>query len=321
MSVTAAMIMHFDYIYHKYGGHHLYVKKMVNSALKANIGVNPQMCIEKLQFWSKVILNDYKKRNNEPGRNNYIQGQPTKDAIIGIKDRMSSVVTGLLDIKSEVQRLSIEIDNLRNENRELRTLIQSTVNNLAYVSTSQARIEHWLQKILREGGHHFGSPTSTLLQRGQPLNYAEDSVAAQFEGSIAAAASETSNTGASNTGASSVTPNQLTAKTLTFAAPNATKKTKGVRNPQHSVNSVLRTMYDQHKNLGFASLELCLTSRLQDQTTWVWTNVFAASSTKDQSKINRALKLIDCIWTMEERSKLIKHTEPMLDAIKICNDI
>jgi hypothetical protein len=145
-------------------------------------------------------------------------------------------------------------------------------------------------------------------------------VAAQFEGSIAAG-SEASNTGVSNTGASSVTPNQLTARTLTFAAPNATKKTKGVRNPQHSVNSVLRTMYDQHKNLGFASLELCLTSRLQDQTTWVWTNVFAASSTKDQSKINRALKLIDCIWTMEERSKLIKHTEPMLDAIKICNDI
>ncbi|MGL5936119.1 MAG: hypothetical protein ACRCZI_10930, partial [Cetobacterium sp.] len=341
MSVTAAMIMHFDYIYHKYGGHHLYVKKMVNSALKANIGVNPQMCIQKLQFWSKVILNDYKKRNNEPGRNNYIQGQPTKDAIIGIKDRMSSVVTGLLDIKSEVQTLSIEIDNLRKENRELRTLIQSTVNNLAYVSTSQARIEHWLQKILREGGHHFGSPTSTLLQRGQPLNYeqdvTEDSTTSrriiqtpnesvdQFEGSIAAASEATntgaSYTGASKTGASSVTPNQLTARTLTYAVPNATKKTKGVRNPQHSVNSVLRTMYDQHKNLGFASLELCLTSRLQDQTTWVWTNVFAASSTKDQSKINRALKLIDCIWTTEERSKLIKHTETMLDAIKICNDI
>jgi hypothetical protein len=71
MSVTAAMIMHFDYIYRKYGEHHLYVKKMVNSALKANIGVNPQMCIEKLQFWSKVILNDYKKHNNEAGRNNY----------------------------------------------------------------------------------------------------------------------------------------------------------------------------------------------------------------------------------------------------------
>jgi hypothetical protein len=326
MSVTAAMIMHFDYIYHKYGGHHLYVKKMVNSALKANIGVNPQMCIEKLQFWSKVVLNDYKKRNNDASRNNYIQGQSAKDCIFGIKDRMSSVVTGLMDVKSELQRLSIEIDNLRNENRELRTLIQSTVNNLASVYTSQSRIEHWLQKLLRQGGHQFGAPTNTLLQRGQTLDstedFTEDSVSSQRIPPASVAAAEGSLAGGSEvskTGASSVTPNQL--RSLTFAQPNATKKTKGVRNPQHSVNAVLRHMYDQHKNLGFASLELCLTSRLQDQTTWVWTNVFAASSTKDQSKISRALKLIDCLWTKEERSKLIKHTESMLDAIKICNDI
>jgi hypothetical protein len=56
-----------------------------------------------LQFWPKVILNDYKKCNNKAGRTNSIEGQPAKDALVGIEDRMSSVVTCLLDVKSELQ--------------------------------------------------------------------------------------------------------------------------------------------------------------------------------------------------------------------------
>jgi hypothetical protein len=113
----------------------------------------------------------------------------------------------------------------------------------------------------------------------------------------------------------------LTARTLTFAAPNAAKKTKGKRDPQHSVSQVLRTMYAQHNNLGFLSLEAGLASELSNQTTWVWTNIFAASEVRDQQKISKTLKLIDCLWTAEERKALIEHEKSVGDIIPICISI
>jgi hypothetical protein len=55
VSVTASMIMHFDYVYHKYTGRHQYVQKMINASLQARIGGNSQECIIKLKFWSTPL--------------------------------------------------------------------------------------------------------------------------------------------------------------------------------------------------------------------------------------------------------------------------
>jgi hypothetical protein len=267
----------------------------------------------------------------EEGRSGGIQGQHSLNNMSGINERMSAVVSGLADARSELQHHRIEMENLRRENRELRTIIQSKMDQLSVVHTSQMRIEHCMQQMMRQWGQQFGASTPVLLQRGDPSNSPDDDAHAATPSPSPAVPTATPSpltavpavaicTDVPNRTTPTVRP-MFTAQSLVYAAPNSQNKTKGIRNPQHSVGVILRTMYEQHKNLGFLSLEIGLTSKLEDQMAWVWTNMFAASSVKDKPKITKALKLIDCLWTSLERKTLIEQKTLLLDVIPICKRI
>jgi len=80
-------------------------------------------------------------------------------------------------------------------------------------------------------------------------------------------------------------------------------------------------MYEEHRNIACAALADVVTHELSNQTTWVWNNMFSAISSKDILKIRRALTLIDCIWTAEERRILVNHLKPVGELIPICKII
>jgi len=90
-----------------------------------------------------------------------------------------------------------------------------------------------------------------------------------------------------------------------LTAPAETnKRVRGKRKPGHKVSYVLRKMYEDPTNGGFGPLSVH--PKLSDRVGWIIGRVFD-NETKEIQKIVRALDLIDCLWTKEERRKSIEH--------------
>jgi hypothetical protein len=270
-------------------------------------------------------MDDYREANMKDARPNLMQIQPSTQVLSGIKERMSRLIAGSLDIKSELEKHRVELDFLRQENRELKTLVQSTLEQLNSVYVSQMRVELGMKNLMRKWALPFGASTPVLLERDAP-SVSPDSPLLRTEDNGIAETQATQPTAAVQPMQQELqitpqAPAMLTARTLNWAALNLSSNKKGKRNPQHAVQSVLRRMYEEHRNIAFAALADGVTHELSNQTTWVWNNMFSASSSKDILKIQRALTLIDCIWTAEERRILVHHLKPVGEVIPICKII
>jgi hypothetical protein len=97
--------------------------------------------------------------------------------------------------------------------------------------------------------------------------------------------------------------------------------TRGKSKPGQTVEKVLRFMYDQPNNAAFAALAAGATTELHHQTTYVFTNIFQSSCRQDRLKIERALMLVDCMWTEAERRNLVHHEFSDLACIQTAIEI
>jgi hypothetical protein len=61
-------------------------------------------------------MTDYKELNLTKGRDSIVQATSTLNKTAGINGRISRVVTGIADVKKELQPHRIEIENLCTEN-------------------------------------------------------------------------------------------------------------------------------------------------------------------------------------------------------------
>ena len=91
--------------------------------------------------------------------------------------------------------------------------------------------------------------------------------------------------------------------------------------PGQTVEKVLRFMYDQPNNAAFAALAAGATTELHHQTIFVFTNIFQSSCRQDRLKIERALMLVDCLWTEAERRNLVHHQLANMESIRTAMEI
>jgi hypothetical protein len=326
------MIMHFNYAYKTYGDANRYVNKMITSAMRADIAANKTDAIVKLQFWSVIILNDFREANSST-RNNHLIGQHGLiDELLGCNEKLARQHTKLLANEAKQEQILSELAKTNTEVESLRTLCQSMRDHLGTIHTVCLRMETGMKQVMQKNQLDYGPATPQLqnvmarIQENLPVSQLTPPPEFLPQLQVTPA---THPAAAQPVPESQPTPGPITQplplpqpRRLMAALPlNNQTSTRGKSKPGQTVEKVLRFMYDQPNNAAFASLAAGATTELHHQTTFVFTNIFQSSCRQDRLKIERALMLVDCMWTEAERNNFVHHRLPNMESIRSALEI
>ena len=308
VSVTASMIMHFDYCYKKYGGNHRYVRKMINCTIKAGIASTESSAIVKLQFWSVTILEDFKS-GNVVGHTDVLHRRSIPDQI----EKMNATVAQLLKAKIDMQAQLMEnqraMEGLIVKVDSLSTTVQTLLEHQNAIHTQNSLLILQNREMMRKIG--IDVPTQPPQLPTPPTVNMTTTSPPRINAAVTPAPAQPTNT--------NVSPTPV-ALALQRPRGNDATRRRGQRAKEQTVEYVLREMYDAPRNIVFSPLQRASVF-LEDRSAWVFNKIFAANDKRNMLKIQRSLQLIDALWTPDERQKIIYHRLDSLSAIRLFGEI
>ena len=309
LHVAAVMMMHFDYLHRSYTVNHRCCRAMCMAAVKANIAASKTEAIRKLQRWSLIIKDDFRKAN--------CSGSPSP-ATIGRRDLKSMLekinqnVATLLRERIEQQahhaELKLEMSAIRSELSALRTSTQS-LNEIVNVLVTQNRMVLLQNRLI---GRKVGVEVNNEADNSQELRRLNADLARLGEvGRDEALPGNGTPPARAQQGGQRVTPPENVVRraprvqdaSLRLQPPeDRTGGKKGVSSKDEHLEKILKDLYD----LGHVFPSLSGAAPYLDEwTTQVWsTNV--RQKDRAQNKVRRILKLVDAMWTKEDRQRLME---------------
>ena len=329
-TVAAVMIMHFSVMYNKYRHHHAYIKKMINATITSRMARTTTEAITRLESWSKEVTDDFKKANVQT-REDIVNGQGTdvlrrrsiNDQLAKMNDSVAKMLEAKIELQATLTRHQHELERVGTE----LTLVRATCHHVSeqanQISTQNQLIMLQNKRIMAHLGMDVDNTAVPVEMAGLPAppNTPPTPMPAAARAGAAPGASGASP--ATTTATQTITPTQQrgdleqtqlgTALQRHRGTPG--NRNRGARSDAESVKNVLRSLYSIPGNPKFASMKTGASNQLEDHATWVHTNIFYAMD-KTRTKIVRAVKLINALWTKEERDDIINGRWEMGDAIR-----
>ena len=310
-TVVAVMIMHFDDLYKKYLHTNRYVARMIRACLNAQFARNKTDAISLLCFWSRKVKEDFQQSN--------IHGKNDRDTLRRrtIPDqlaKMNESVVKLLQAKFDFQQQIMELHNrtkvLESEVHTVRVLCQRVSEQNDNLLTAAKITQEQNKRIMLKLGIPVmvNSPGDAHLPPLQLLAATPTALPAPTTAPVT----------------QTQTPRRiipLTEAVVRHAVPRRGDGTKGKSDKSESVANVLRDLYDAPNNHFFRGMQTGAVNNLDELTPHIHHVIFRGKE-KTASKITRVCKLIDCLWTKEERQKIIdRQFDSDSDAYKLFRDI
>lgn len=295
-TVTAVMIKHFVHCQDTYGNQHSFVMKMIEATTQSGLASNNAAALVKLRHWSVKLTNHVKASNNQPPPlANPITPTPMNQQVLSMSHNLGQLMRSQQDLIHQVT-------SLQSQANQSNSLIRDLKSQNVQLSQNVQTLLHLVQQL-----------TSSLAQ---PIPPRVGGPAMATAGTAAPATATTNAAGtATERAAARAPPNQTAAAatTATAAARNTTQPAraliradtsngKGQRNGDHAVKPILKDLYDH----GFFS-SLAVNPPLEQLARTVLNRKFKGVS-NNLTKVQLALKLIDCIWTSSQRNHCINKT-------------
>ena len=315
--VTSVMVMHFKYFYLKYGMSNEYVKRMVRACQACQLAENETQSISKLQLWSTVVKDDYKKGNttghdeSADGSGNLLRRRRVKDELAKMNNNLATLLARQADSENQVLELTRATEKNTYEVEQLKawkmrvaeqqeTIIQQNEQIITLLQAAPAARRTAVNSISRL----TPSPPSQVNQRprGQPTLTLETPVRASPPRQPPTREAEPP----------APPPNVNEALQRTAPLP---KGKRGQRRKSTSLECMLNEWHRDPRMANFRSLQTGGPA-LEDQISWVHQQMFNAEN-KTLEKIRRSLMVLDCCWTAEERNQIIHKQLPMINAMRL----
>ena len=333
--VSATMIMHFDYMYRKYGHTNRYVSKMINTMITSELAPDVNQAIGRLQRWSKVTLADFKKGNltgHDDDADNVLRRRTTPDQVAKMNQNVASVLQFKHEMQQKLNEQSIEMNRLGNEVSQVRTSQQRTNEQISGVVTQN----RWLIQQMKLMQDQLRQMTQLLLNSSATTQGATLTPETPNNFNAAPPPSppaiptppsppqrspevEQEDNPSPPLPPPPPPPRDLNQALQRVGVRNVVRK-RGQRSDFEKVKYALRTVHEQPRNNVFAPM--AAKPMLSDLTAWVHTNIFQGrGSSTNRGSIHKVLTLVDAMWTTEERENLRNHRLEAMDMIRLCDKI
>jgi len=317
--VAAVMVMHFKHFYLKYGIRNEYVKAMSRACQSAQMADNETQAINKLQLWSTIVKEDYKK-GNTTGHD------PNSDGLGGNLLRRRKVKDELAKINMNLAALLSRQSEGENQLLELQRAVEKTTYEVEQFRTWTVRVAELQEKLIKQNDQiilYFQSCTTLGNNRSgglvtpSPGTQGNQRVQQSATSSVGTAVLETPLRAPPPvppplppTGPPAPPPLPAPAPAPRISINDALHRTtelpkgkRGQRRENTSLDYMLKEWHNDPREANFRSLRAGGPA-LDDQCTWVHHHMFNAD-TKSKEKIRRTLQFMDCCWTAEERDQII----------------
>jgi len=178
--VAAVMVMHFKHFYLKYGIRNEYVKAMSRACQAAHMAENETQAINKLQLWSAIVKDDYKKgnttghdQNSDGSGGNLLRRRKVKDELAKINMNLASLLSRQSEGKNQLLELQRAVEKNTYEVEQFRTWTVRVAELQEKLVKQNDQIITYFQMLSTEGNNRTASqvtpspPTQRNQREGQ----------------------------------------------------------------------------------------------------------------------------------------------------------
>jgi len=174
--VAAVMVMHFKHFYLKYGIRNEYVKAMSRACQAAHMAENETQAINKLQLWSAIVKDDYKKgnttghdQNSDGSGGNLLRRRKVKDELAKINMNLASLLSRQSEGKNQLLELQRAVEKNTYEVEQFRTWTVRVAELQEKLVKQNDQIITYFQMLSTEGNNRTASQVtpSPPTQRNQ----------------------------------------------------------------------------------------------------------------------------------------------------------
>jgi len=329
-TVACVMIMHFTHFFQRHGGGHKFTHVLANTLNRCGTVNSMSEGYSKLLIWSEALSTDFRRRNSQSPVGEAANGTAPlqrQQELHRLSQSVSNLMTGINDIHNATQlhqqrqaQLTSHVSNLTTQNQQLleqqEQILRNQTQLLSLLQSSQ-------QSRVGTAAAPVTPGTSLTNNRTQPPVTPQATNPPGTAGMPPAV-----NPNRARTPAPSPTPApapppahappQAHLSTIfNKAVANANTRQRGKFEKSETLVAMLDKMYHEGESGRgpFISMRTAGPA-LSDHKTWVHQYIFHARQKAD-SKIERALKFLDAVWTKHERDQIIYMEKPFLEASRL----
>lgn len=306
VTVTSVMIMRFQYLYNKYGGHHRYVTTMVNAVRRAELARDQPEAIQRLDKWSAIVKKDFvdgtMQGDNEHG--NVLRRRNIQDQLAKMNLNVSNMLSQLAQARAEISQNTVALHSLETKATQIVNQNSTMLNQFNTVIQQQQQIINLLQNgnAVVHGTVNGGAPS-------RPPDEHANTVVNEVVVHANDADTHAGTHALTHAGTHATMQRNVQQVLLGHSVNQGKSRKRGEQKKEEQLQYIFRAMHEDIDQTCFGAMISGSGPALEDHATWVHTKIFAGRR-NTRNKIEIALRFVDAMWTKEERQKIITRDFP-----------
>jgi hypothetical protein len=350
--VCAVMIMHFEEHYEKHQSRHAFTQAMINAVVRSGHerGRHWPDAIALLQKWGVLIKRRF--RDGSVSGDNLLGRKSIPEQLEKLNESVAKLLRNRTDAMEQTARNTNAINRQSEEIRSLNIRVSAMTEFMKVLVHQNRNLQFRMNELMLHMNVRMeplpeipvtATHTQTVVDALMGQAVSAETLAALLGSPVTMGQAATTNrstaaaripttTATTNAGTINATENPINESNATrlvtpaqirprnaFASlmrpkANTTKGVKGKGNTEknQALENVLYFMYTHNNGSAFVALGSGRNGKLTEQRVDAWHSIFNADE-RMKVQLDKSLKLVDALWTEEERQKCIKKelTNPM----------